>query len=62
MRPAGICFMRLTLLSCCSLLLTCCSVFNGTQQEEKCHEMWLGWGQGIFSEMRLIVSVDCPVD
>ena len=23
MRPAGTCFMRLTLLSCCSLLLTC---------------------------------------
>jgi len=59
MRPAGICFMRLTLLS---LLLTCCSVFDGTQQEGKCYEMCLGRGPGTFSEMRLIVSAHCPVD
>jgi len=62
MRPAGICFMRLTLLSYCSLLLTCCSVFDGTQQEGKCHEMWLGRGPGTFSEMRLIAPAHCPVD
>jgi len=60
MRPAGICFMRLTLLSCCPLLLTCCSVFDGTQQEGKCHVMWPGWGLGTFSEMRLIASVHRP--
>ena len=54
--------MRLTLLSCCSLLLTCCSVFNGTQQEGKRHEMWLGQGPGTFSEMRLVASAYCPVD
>ena len=42
MRLAGICFMRLTLLSCCS-------VFNGMQQEGNRHEMWLGRDPGTFS-------------
>jgi len=61
MRLVGICFIRLTLMSCCSLLLTCCSVFDGKQQEGKCHEMWAGPYPGIFLEMRLIVSAHCLV-